>query len=74
MPELTITDTKGTEFGYSFIRSDGRHFFMVIRENGAATVHAGIYGKPPQVDISSLDVNVADKVEAAKALILAYRD
>jgi hypothetical protein len=73
VPELAITETKPTSYGYSFIRSDGRPFFMLNRDNGGASVYMGVHGRPPQEDVGGLSVDVSDKAQAAKDLILAFR-
>jgi hypothetical protein len=71
-PELTITETVKTSYGYRFRRSDGRHFFMRSTQDGSASVFEGIYNRPPQGGITDLATNVTDKIEHAKRAILAF--
>jgi hypothetical protein len=58
---------------YTFRRSDGRLFFMHLNQDGSASVFAGVHDRLPQDPIGVPDVNVSDKVERAKALILSYK-
>jgi hypothetical protein len=72
MPELTITKTEKIPYGYRFLRSDGREFFMLANTDESASLFAGAFDRPPHEEVSGLDRNITDKVEAAKRLILAY--
>jgi hypothetical protein len=58
--------------GRTFLRSDGRLFFMRINQDGSASVFAGDPDRPPQEDLGGLDRNVSDKLERAKAIILDH--
>jgi hypothetical protein len=63
MPELTVTETTPVEGGFSFVRSDGKCFFMFVRDDGSASLYADVVG---------FDLSVQDKIAAAKRWIIAY--
>jgi len=70
--KLTIERTR-TADGYSFVRSDGERFFMLLGEDGSASLYAGTSpDKPPSIDMVGFDRSVQDKIAAAKRWILAY--
>jgi hypothetical protein len=62
-----IIDSERTLAGYRFRRSDGLQFFMIMNDDGSASLYAGR-------DIVGFDVNVSDKLAAARAHILAYQN
>lgn len=73
MADFTI-EMSEIPMGYSFRRSDGQQFFMIIRDGGSAALYAGTYtDKPPAEGNVHFGVSVLDKVAAARPHILAYK-
>jgi hypothetical protein len=72
MADVTV-QTIETPEGCDFLRSDGLRFFLVGSDNGSATLYKGVTGDAlPAAGILCLDVNISDKVAAARRWVLAY--
>jgi hypothetical protein len=74
MTDFTI-ETSKIPGGYSFRRSDGQQFFMVLVGNqGNARLYAGNSAdKPPAEAIVEFDYTVSDKLAACRSRILGYK-
>jgi len=70
---LLTVETNETQDGYDFVRSDGRRFFLVGKENGHAVLYAGANRhEPPAIGLVDFDVNISDKLGRARDYVLAH--
>jgi hypothetical protein len=72
MHDLTV-ETATTAGGFNLRRSDGKRFFLVYKDDGAAVLYSGANrDNPPEIGIVSFDQSVTDKLKRASEWVLAY--